>query len=52
MKDAKLFTWLLLAGLIAFVLLLDLKATAPQPEEADRAALRERTFPEPGAAWR
>jgi hypothetical protein len=52
MQDAKLFTCLLLAGLIAFVLLLDLRATAPQPGEADQATLRGRTFDEPGPAWR
>jgi hypothetical protein len=52
MKDAKLFTWLLLAGLIALVLLIDLRATAPQTGEADRVALPGRTFPGPGPSWR
>jgi hypothetical protein len=52
MKDAKLFTWLLLAGLIALVLLLDLRATAPQPAVTERAAVQGRTFPEPSPAWR
>jgi len=52
MKDAKLFTWLLLAGLIALVLLLDLRASAPHPAETARAAVQGRTFAEPGPTWR